>query len=66
MDYCRERSLGINRCGKLVVAKNADELPVLDMRSQLRLPEPCHAESAFQQIEKLMDFPEKRRYESIA
>ena len=29
-DYCRERGLGINRCGKLVVAKNADELPVLD------------------------------------
>ena len=29
-DYCREHGLGINRCGKLVVAKNADELPVLD------------------------------------
>jgi L-2-hydroxyglutarate oxidase len=29
-DYCVERGLGINRCGKLVVAKNADELPVLD------------------------------------
>ena len=29
-DYCRERGLGINRCGKLVVAKNAEELPVLD------------------------------------
>lgn len=29
-DYCSERHLGINRCGKLVVAKNADELPVLD------------------------------------
>jgi len=29
-DYCLERGLGINRCGKLVVAKNADELPVLD------------------------------------
>lgn len=29
-DYCAERGLGINRCGKLVVAKNADELPVLD------------------------------------
>ena len=28
--YCRERGLGINQCGKLVVAKNADELPVLD------------------------------------
>jgi L-2-hydroxyglutarate oxidase LhgO len=29
-DYCEKRGLGINRCGKLVVAKNADELPVLD------------------------------------
>lgn len=29
-EYCAERGLGINRCGKLVVAKNADELPVLD------------------------------------
>jgi len=29
-DYCGERGLGINRCGKLVVAKNADELLVLD------------------------------------
>ena len=29
-EYCIERGLGINRCGKLVVAKNADELPVLD------------------------------------
>ena len=29
-DYCRERGLGINQCGKLVVAKHADELPVLD------------------------------------
>ena len=29
-DYCAERDLGINRCGKLVVAKNEDELPVLD------------------------------------
>ena len=29
-DYCLERGLGINRCGKLVVAKNADELEVLD------------------------------------
>jgi len=29
-DYCDERGLRINRCGKLVVAKNADELPVLD------------------------------------
>lgn len=28
--YCLERGLGINRCGKLVVAKNAEELPVLD------------------------------------
>ena len=28
--YCDERGLAINRCGKLVVAKNADELPVLD------------------------------------
>lgn len=29
-EYCTERGLGINRCGKLVVAKHADELPVLD------------------------------------
>lgn len=29
-EYCRERGLGINRCGKLVVAKHAEELPVLD------------------------------------
>jgi len=29
-EYCTERGLGINRCGKLVVAKDADELPVLD------------------------------------
>ncbi len=29
-DFCRERGLGINHCGKLVVAANADELPVLD------------------------------------
>ncbi len=29
-DYCTERGLGINRCGKLVVVKNANELPVLD------------------------------------
>ncbi len=28
--FCDEQGLGINRCGKLVVAKNADELPVLD------------------------------------
>jgi L-2-hydroxyglutarate oxidase len=28
--YCLERGLAINRCGKLVVAKDADELPVLD------------------------------------
>ena len=28
--YCAEQGLGINHCGKLVVAKNADELPVLD------------------------------------
>ena len=29
-EYCIDRGLGIKRCGKLVVAKNADELPVLD------------------------------------
>jgi (S)-2-hydroxyglutarate dehydrogenase len=29
-EYCIERGLGINRCGKLVVARNADEFPVLD------------------------------------
>ncbi|MGR9115420.1 MAG: NAD(P)/FAD-dependent oxidoreductase [Gammaproteobacteria bacterium] len=28
--YCTERQLGINPCGKLVIAKNDDELPVLD------------------------------------
>lgn len=28
--YCLEHGLGINRCGKLVVAKNVEELPVLD------------------------------------
>jgi L-2-hydroxyglutarate oxidase LhgO len=29
-EYCHEHGLAINPCGKLVVAKNADELPVLD------------------------------------
>ncbi len=29
-EFCVERGLGINRCGKLVVAKEASELPVLD------------------------------------
>jgi L-2-hydroxyglutarate oxidase LhgO len=29
-NFCAEHDLGINRCGKLVVAKNADELTVLD------------------------------------
>ena len=29
-EYCSERGLGINHCGKLVVAKNDEELPVLD------------------------------------
>ena len=29
-DYCDERGLDVNRCDKLVVAKNADEFPVLD------------------------------------
>jgi (S)-2-hydroxyglutarate dehydrogenase len=29
-EYCVERGLRINRCGKLVVARNADELEVLD------------------------------------
>jgi L-2-hydroxyglutarate oxidase LhgO len=28
--YCLEKGLPINRCGKLVVAKNADELRILD------------------------------------
>ena len=28
-EYCHEHGLGINHCGKLVVAKNAEELPVL-------------------------------------
>ena len=29
-DYCIEHGLGINRCGKIVLAKNDEELPVLD------------------------------------
>ncbi len=29
-DYCDEGDLSINRCGKLVVARDADEVPVLD------------------------------------
>ena len=29
-EYCQERGLQINRCGKLVVAKGPEELPVLD------------------------------------
>lgn len=29
-EYCLERKLAINRCGKLVVAKDESELPVLD------------------------------------
>jgi L-2-hydroxyglutarate oxidase LhgO len=29
-EYCAEHQLGINPCGKLVIAKNDDELPVLD------------------------------------
>lgn len=29
-EYCAEYNLGINKCGKLVVARNADEVPVLD------------------------------------
>jgi L-2-hydroxyglutarate oxidase LhgO len=29
-EYCMERNLGMNRCGKLVIARNDDELPVLD------------------------------------
>lgn len=28
--YCEERGLGINRCGKLVVARSEDDLPGLD------------------------------------
>ncbi|MEA3276084.1 MAG: L-2-hydroxyglutarate oxidase [Pseudomonadota bacterium] len=28
-EYCLERGLGLNRCGKLVVAKNDSELPVI-------------------------------------
>src|SRR3989344_802671 len=28
--YCEERGLRINKCGKLVVARNADDLPGLD------------------------------------
>ena len=29
-EYCVEHGLDINRCGKLIVTKNADEIPVLD------------------------------------
>ena len=29
-EYCQEKNLDINRCGKLVVAKNAEDLPRLD------------------------------------
>ncbi len=29
-EYCTERGLGINHCGKIVIAKNDEELPVLD------------------------------------
>ncbi len=29
-EYCKKKGLAINRCGKLVVAKNAAELPQLD------------------------------------
>ena len=29
-EYCSSKGLGIRRCGKLVVARNEDELPVLD------------------------------------
>lgn len=28
--YCEEKQIGLNRCGKLVVAKNASDLPALD------------------------------------
>ncbi len=29
LEYCLEHGLGVNRCGKLVVARNAEDLPVL-------------------------------------
>ena len=50
-DYCTERQLGINRCGKLVIAKNDAELPVLDEllaraeRNQVDLYEVTEAEA---------------------
>ena len=50
-DYCTERRLGINRCGKLVIAKNDAELPVLDellaraQRNQVDLYEVTEAEA---------------------
>lgn len=50
-EYCTERQLGINHCGKLVVAKNDDELPVLDellaraQRNQVDLHEVTEAEA---------------------
>jgi L-2-hydroxyglutarate oxidase len=50
-EYCSERGLGINHCGKLVVAKNDDELPVLDellaraRRNQVDLHEVTEAEA---------------------
>lgn len=50
-EYCIERQLGINHCGKLVVAKNDEELPVLDEllaraeRNQVDLYEVTEAEA---------------------
>ena len=50
-EYCIERQLGINHCGKLVLAKNDEELPVLDEllaraeRNQVDLYEVTEAEA---------------------
>ena len=50
-EYCSERGLGINHCGKLVVAKDDDELSVLDellaraRRNQVDLHEITEAEA---------------------
>ncbi len=37
-DYCRERHVAFEQCGKLIVATAADEEPVLDEILQRQLP----------------------------
>ncbi len=50
-EYCAEHRLGINPCGKLVIAKNDEELPVLDellsraQRNEVELYEVTEAEA---------------------